>query len=649
MDKIIDETLPKRYELLEFPYAAIDLEYNYFKPIGRYVIYAASIVDNQLQAQSKLFSDFIGTEMENFPELGLVQWLQNEMLQYPLTFGWYSKGYRHYEFDEETGIKILRGKDSDLKILESICSHFNIPSIVKISQNGAPYIKRYGYSEPEYRYLNVLPQYVHIDLYDIYKKQTIKVACKNRYKNLQLGTVTKAELPLHETKLKSLRGKNSYKFEPELLRSYCEQDSRLVIKLVQNDNYKILDIIQMISNISGLPFESVCSTNISSWMASLLMKYNAVSNNITKQRYKGGHVFEPVIGRYETSPTFVLDIKSLYPTMIIKYGLSPECVQCDCCKDDSQAYVPTKIMDRINAELPDIERRPHYYICKKKQGVVPYLLKLLREERFKYDNNTAENSSLKILLNGTYGLMANTYFTFADFRVAELTTSYGRDTLNQLSQLATKYGFKVMYGDTDSLFITNCTQEQINNFVQEWLSINNDIIIEPEDIVKFRKFLLYKKKHYLGVEDTTNNIIMKGMEGGKSDRSLFINKVQDQFNEDYSKDIDPLINLKKAFEELERRQVPLDELLISTELKKDPTDYKTNILQKLVGSELGAVQGEVIEYYKSSVKGKATAKVELISYAEYLKIFENIFREQVEILGRDYDKEILGVVSLYDF
>jgi hypothetical protein len=107
--------------------------------------------------------------------------------------------------------------------------------------------------------------------------------------------------------------------------------------------------------------------------------------------------------------------------------------------------------------------------------------------------------------------------------------------------------------------------------------------------------------------------------------------------------------LKKAFEELERRQVPLDELLISTELKKDPTDYKTNILQKLVGSELGAVQGEVIEYYKSSVKGKATAKVELISYAEYLKIFENIFREQVEILGRNYDKEILGVISLYDF
>jgi hypothetical protein len=86
---------------------------------------------------------------------------------------------------------MLKGKDSDLKILESVCKHHNIPSIVKVSQNGAPYIPyiRRGYTDPAYTHLNVLPQYVHIDLYDIYRKQTIKVACKNRYKNLSLGTV----------------------------------------------------------------------------------------------------------------------------------------------------------------------------------------------------------------------------------------------------------------------------------------------------------------------------------------------------------------------------------------------------------------------------------------------------------------------------
>src|SRR5919202_224298 len=33
----------------------------------------------------------------------------------------------------------------------------------------------------------------------------------------------------------------------------------------------------------------------------------------------------------------MFDVTSLYPTMIIKYNLSPETVNCSCCKNDSQA------------------------------------------------------------------------------------------------------------------------------------------------------------------------------------------------------------------------------------------------------------------------------------------------------------------------
>jgi DNA polymerase elongation subunit (family B) len=643
--QIIDETLPKRYGLLELPYAAIDLEYNYFKPVRRYMIYAASIVDNNLQGQTKLLADFPGV----YPERALVQWLQSEMLKYPLTFGYYSRGYRHYELDEETGLRILKGRDTDLKVLESVCRHFDVPSIVSVSQNGAPYINRQGYRDPEYTHLNVAGSYTHIDLYDIYVKQPIKVACKNRYKNLRLGTVTKAELPDHDTKFKNYNGKLSYKLPSSHLRAYCEQDARLVIKLVQNKDYTILDIMQMVSNISGLLFDNVCRTTISNWMGNLLRRYNAVASPITKKRYKGGHVFDPIVGRYEDSITYLLDVKSLYPTMIIKYNISPETVCCKCCAENAHAYVPGKIMYRINADLPQNEQRPCYWICRQKQGVVPYLLKLLREERFKYDSETAENKALKLLLNGTYGLLGNTFFEFADFRAAELCTSYGRDTLNQMYELATNYGFKVLYGDTDSIFCTNATQEQIDRFIQEWLSVNKDIIIEPEDIVKFRKLLLFKKKHYLGVEDKTNLSIIKGLEGSKSDRAPFINKVQEQFAEDYANDVDPVVNLKRAYMLLEKRQIPLEDLQITMELKRDPTDYKTNIAQKLVGTEIGAVQGETIEYYKSSCKGKATAKAELISYAEYIKMFESVFRPQVEILGRNYDKEILGVMSIAEF
>ena len=40
--------------------------------------------------------------------------------------------------------------------------------------------------------------------------------------------------------------------------------------------------------------------------------------------------------------------------------------------------------------------------------------------------------ALKNIINGCYGLFGSEFFEFSDYRVAELTTAYGRHTLNQM-------------------------------------------------------------------------------------------------------------------------------------------------------------------------------------------------------------------------
>ena len=637
--QIIDPSLPKRFPLLSLPYASFDFEYQKFKQ--RTVIFAVSFVDNQGNAQTKHISDFVRA-IPKYPELGLIQWINYQLLQYPLTFGWYSKGVRRQEMDEETGAWYYKGKDSDLKILDQVCQYYNYPSVVKFTKRGTPYVK--GYTDPAYKHLNRFYKYCHIDLHEIYKKQIIKFACKNKYPNLGLGTVAKALLNPPEEKYNNLTGKNTYKLPLKLLRDYVEQDARLVIKLVQNNNFEILDLMQMIANISGLGFEQTCATNISTWMGNVLSQYNAVEKNIRKKKYTGGHVFEPEIGCYESSPIFVLDVKSLYPTMIINYNLSPETICCDCCKEELSSYVLDEIMQEINSLVG--EKRRHCWICKR-PGIVPRWLAKCREERFKAQKGSIEEKALKIILNGTYGLFANKLFKYADYRVSELTTAFGRYILRSMKKLATSnsYSFRVIYGDTDSIFLSNVASKQhIDDFLNEWEKTITNVEIDRKYVIA-RKLLLRGKKHYIFVTDD-NIIVSKGNEGGKSDRPPYFKKIQQQFELDFASGINPTINLHKAYMQLEQRKAPLENLAITMQLSKNPQDYSTNIAQKLIGQQLSALEGDIISFYKGDCLGKATTKVNEISYSRYIELFRHTFEPLVTLAGYDFEHDVLGVTSI---
>jgi DNA polymerase elongation subunit (family B) len=98
--------------------------------------------------------------------------------------------------------------------------------------------------------------------------------------------------------------------------------------------------------------------------------------------------------------------------------------------------------------------------------------------------------ALKNLINGCYGLFGSKFFEFADYRVAELTTAFGRQTLSYMKHIAEKvYGFDVIYGDTDRIFVTNVKSEKyINKFLAECSILLEDVEIELDKV--YDKFLL---------------------------------------------------------------------------------------------------------------------------------------------------------------
>jgi DNA polymerase, archaea type len=301
------------------------------------------------------------------------------------------------------------------------------------------------------------------------------------------------------------------------------------MELSKYNNYEVLDAMLAISEITGLDFERVCRTNLTTWWGTLFdqMVENGECpepfNTFVREdaKYKGALVLDPKQGRYHNA--VVVDASSLYPTMGIHYNISFDTVNCKCCKNNSRARV--KLGDAFFKGCKFISKK-NCWICQKREGAFPRKLKVFRRERLEQKRlgNEAKQLALKILINGGYGVFGHTKFSYYNPMVAELITTYGRYTLTKMQEIARRLGFEITYGDTDSLFLNNPpSKESLSRFQ---ILCKKQLDIELKIKNRYNTLILSAgKKHYIGYENGVIDIV--GYEGKKSDRCEF---VQNMFN-----------------------------------------------------------------------------------------------------------------------
>jgi DNA polymerase, archaea type len=508
---------------------------------------------------------------------------------------------------------------SDLAVLNERCIKNGIASPVKFSWNGRPCIENR----------------IHIDLCEVFRKELVKgTIFKNRYRTLKLQDVSQALLGKGKYGSGAISGANVHTLTVEQQKQYVLQDTQLVMDLSKANNGQVIDLMQAISELVGLSLEQVCHSNLSTWWTKVFDDMDCIQPvfsrleeegaSVTTADYQGGLVIEPKRGLYRDLK--VVDVVSLYPSVAILHNISFDTINCACCINREDAKVPVDVIDK------------DYRICKQKEGAFPKKLRQFREERVrqKIVGNEEKQIGLKILINGGYGLFGNPAFKYADIRVAELIAAYGRYTLRYMQELAQKYGFEIIAGDTDSLFLVDGgrSNESLQDFINH---CQQERGIEVEHQRTFSKFMSIKKKHYIGIDGVTGEAVVKGMEGKKSDRPRWVTRVFDQFVQDF-KDcvVDPTTNIKKAIGDLESRRIDPEDLKIFVTLSKDPDEYVANTVQKRVGLYVGAKKGDVIYYYKYDSKGKKDSipvEPEHISISEYKKMLLATLKDALEIMG----------------
>lgn len=545
----------------------------------------------------------------------------------------------------------------------------NVDSIVEITSTGTPHIRNH----------------IHIDLHSVFGKPMVQnTIFRNRYRTLKLDEVSNAVLADSDNnsinvtgKYRGLTGKDIQSLPVEEQKKYVQRDAELVMQLSKHNNYEVLDAMKSISEITGLDFERVCRTGLSTWWAavfdnmalnvqcgqsiSLIDRKEGLSD---KLKYVGAVVLQPKKGLYHN--LMVVDVTSLYPTMAILYNLSFDTVNCQCCKDDLQCRIPNDV-------TKDCKIEKEYWICRRNEGAFPTKLKTFKEERVRQKKlgNRVKQLALKILINGGYGVFGSQYFEYYDPRVAELITAYGRYTISRMKDIAKNLGFEIVYGDTDSLFLHHnnnndgnedadlslTAEATLSKFKEE---CNKQLGIEVEHAKTYKTaIILDKKKHYIGwtgIEGSEPDIV--GMEGDKNDRPKWINSVFRQTAHDILSNYrnnncnyDPIVNLRKVISDLQSGNVDPELLKRSLRLSKNPDEYENeNDRKRKIGLAIGARKGDVIAYYESDNKEGYSLNPQDISFKKYRIMLWKTVKDILQIAGYDIatiEQQIFQPINSY--
>jgi DNA polymerase-2 len=151
---------------------------------------------------------------------------------------------------------------------------------------------------------------------------------------------------------------------------------------------------------------------------------------------QGGHVLAPVTGLH--SNVWVFDFKSLYPSIIRTFNIDPLSYVSDAAPE----------LDAIQTPGGAFRREP---------AILPRMLDELfpRREAAKKAGDDVAANAIKILMNSFYGVLGTPACRFFNPALANSITGTGRELLLWSKRWFESAGFNVLYGDTDSLFVSS--------------------------------------------------------------------------------------------------------------------------------------------------------------------------------------------------
>lgn len=406
-----------------------------------------------------------------------------------------------------------------------------------------------------------------------------------------------------------------FKFDKPSLAKYNLQDCVLVNRIFEHTH--LIEFAIERSRLTGVELDKVGGSVAAFTNLYLPQIHRAgyIAPNLEPENWiasPGGYVMDSIPNLYDS--VLVLDFKSLYPSIIRSFLIDPmgliEGLKQEIGRDDDQAVEGFR--------GGQFHRNKHF---------LPEMIETLWAARdvAKKNNEKAFSQAIKIIMNSFYGVLGSSGCRFFDTRLASSITMRGHEIMKQTKVLIEEKGYQVIYGDTDSTFVSlngSYSQEDADEIGQSLVAYINDwwtqhlkdkynltSILELEYETHYRKFLMPtirgsetgSKKRYAGLigEEGGEKIVFKGLESARTDWTPLAQRFQQTLYEMVFHDQDPTNYVRKFVDETAAGKH--DDLLVyQKRLRRKLHEYQKNIPPQVraarMADEINEKLGRPLQY-----------------------------------------------------
>ncbi len=379
---------------------------------------------------------------------------------------------------------------------------------------------------------------------------------------------------------------------------------------------------------------------------------------------KGGLTYLPRPGLHENVGE--LDFASMYPSLMDRYNISPETVNCRCC--------------RPGLPVPEIG----FHTCARRRGLIPGVLapvlekRRLLKERQKAGATDEERdffrkrqTALKWILVVCFGFLGYKNARFGRIEAHEAVTAWGREKLLSAKEIAEHEGFSFLHGLTDAVWVAREGAEEGDyRRLAEVITAGTGMPIALEGTYRWLAFLPSKRNPSVAVPNrfvgafSDGTLKVRGIALRRSDTPPFIARFQMRLLERMAgaRDLAALRamlpelreTVEAAAAELREGRVPPEELAVARRLSKAPEHYVANtaaaaVTRELCGRGVALRPGSKIRYLLTSgggcPGGSGSAAKQQGRAMGFLDGSEAADIGTYEEMLREAAKEVLGPVA----